>query len=216
MSRIFIAINLPEHTKKELENLKKEIQDLFAEERAGETNEIDEIVDEDVVWNQNRGVVRWVKNENLHLTLIFIGTIKESQITQLTQIVGKTIQFQTPFFLKFKKVCYGPSGIKPPRLIWVELEKEKKLLKLVEGLQKELFGVGILGKCDKRKFSPHITLARINAWQWRQIEPEERPEINEEINISFEVNSIEVMESQLKRTGPNYIILESCPLGKDL
>jgi 2'-5' RNA ligase len=51
--------------------------------------------------------------------------------------------------------------------------------------------------------------------EFRRIEPEQRPEINEKINISFEVNLIEVMESQLKRTGPNYTILESCPLGKD-
>jgi len=58
---------------------------------------------------------------------------------------------------------------------------------------------------------PHINLGRIKTWQFRQIEPEERPEINENINLSFEVNSIEIMESRLKRTGPDYTILESCP-----
>jgi len=60
--------------------------------------------------------------------------------------------------------------------------------------------------------SPHITLGRIKTWQFRQIEPEERSEINEDIDLDFEVNSIEIMESQLKKTGPDFTILESCPL----
>ena len=45
------------------------------------------------------------------------------------------------------------------------------------------------------------------------IEPEERPEINEDIDLIFTVESIEVMESELKRGGPVYTILESHELG---
>ena len=60
--------------------------------------------------------------------------------------------------------------------------------------------------------SYHITLARLRQWEFNKIEPEEKPEINEDINLTFEVNSIEVMESELKRGGPNYIVLESCRL----
>lgn len=65
---------------------------------------------------------------------------------------------------------------------------------------------------ENRAFSPHITLSRIRTWQWRQMEPEERPEVNKDISLSFEVNSIEVMESQLKRGGSEYTILESAQL----
>ncbi len=67
-------------------------------------------------------------------------------------------------------------------------------------------------KIEELNFSPHITLGRIRTWEFRRIEPEERPEVNEEINLNFEVNSIEVMESTLKRGGAEYTILESCPL----
>jgi len=97
----------------------------------------------------------------------------------------------------------------------MELEKEKELLKLVGNLQKELFAAGILGKDDKREFSPHITLARINAWLWRQIEPEERPEIEKDIFLNFPIKSIEIMESKLKKGGPVYTILESYLLSND-
>ena len=63
-----------------------------------------------------------------------------------------------------------------------------------------------------RGFVPHITLARINEWQWKSIEPEERPEVTEDIDLAFTVESIEVMESILRRGGPKYEILESCHL----
>jgi 2'-5' RNA ligase len=49
-------------------------------------------------------------------------------------------------------------------------------------------------------------------WEFRRIEPEERPIITQEIDLKFAVDSIEVMESQLKKIGPDYTILESCPL----
>ncbi len=52
----------------------------------------------------------------------------------------------------------------------------------------------------------------MKTWQWKQIEPEERPDVAEEINLNFEVDSIEVMESVLKRGGPEYTVLESYPL----
>src|SRR3989344_4503337 len=64
-------------------------------------------------------------------------------------------------------------------------------------------------KPDKNTFTPHITLARINEWQWRQIELEERPEVNEIIDMTFPVESIEVMESELTKQGPRYTVIES-------
>ena len=193
MHRIFIAINLPEKIKTELENLEKEIANLFPPE-------------------VSRGMIRWVKKENLHLTLLFIGAVKDEEIPQISQIVKKITQTQKPFSLRFEKLCYGPPKKMPPRLIWLDLEKKPELLTLAEKLKKGVGDSGILKKIEKREFSPHITLGRIRTWQWRKIEPEERPEIEREISLDFEVKSIEVMESILKRTGAEYRVLESVKL----
>ena len=67
----------------------------------------------------------------------------------------------------------------------------------------------------KRRYVPHITLGRINKLKWRRYSPEERPQINEEINLSFEAESIEMMESKLKRTGAEYHVLKSFSLFRD-
>ena len=192
--RIFIAINLPERIKEELEKIEKETAELFPEEIS-------------------RGLVRWVKRNNLHITLLFLGYIKEENIPRVCEIVKETAKTQNAFSLKFRKVLYGPPNKIPPRLIWLELEKKPELLALAEKLKKEMVQTDILRKPEQREFSPHITLGRIKAWQWRRMEPEERPEIEREISLDFEVKSIEVMESKLKRTGAEYTIIESAKLG---
>ena len=133
--------------------------------------------------------VRWTKKENLHITLEFLGYLTDEELVELCQKTKEFSLKHKPFSVHLNKICYGPPKKMPPRMVWVVGEKIQEL-----------------------NIIPHITLGRIKTWEWRQIEPEERPEINEEIDLSFEVNSIDVMESELKRTGPNYIVLESCPL----
>ena len=191
--RIFIAINLPEKIKNQLEKLEKETAELFPEETS-------------------RGLIRWVKKDNLHITLLFLGYIEEENIPQICEIVNEIAKTQNPFSLEFKKVLYGPPNKIPPRLVWVDLEKSAELTDLVKKLKEKVEETGFLEKMEKREFSPHITIGRIRTWQWKRIEPEERPDIKKDISLNFEVNSVEVMESQLKRSGAEYVILETCNL----
>ena len=106
---------------------------------------------------------------------------------------------------------YGPVKLsmgRVPKMVWAQGEKSDKLSDLREDLQECLLD-RIKFRPEEKNFSPHITLARIKEWEFRAIEPEERPEINEDIDLVFTAESIEVMESELKRGGPVYTILES-------
>jgi len=183
--RIFIAINLPEDIKKKLSDYQNKWPELPA---------------------------RWTKKENIHITLSFLGAILDEELLEVIKIVQETTSRHEPFFVTLNKIIYGPPR-GTPRMIWAEGEKSEEL----GGLQRDFGGAlaGLSSETENKKsrgYMPHITLARLKEWEFRKIEPEERPEINEEINLSFEVNSIEVMESVLKRGGPEYIILESCQL----
>jgi 2'-5' RNA ligase len=77
-------------------------------------------------------------------------------------------------------------------------------------LQKDL--VRALGYQEEHPFSLHITLARLSEWEFRMIELEERPEVNEEISLKVPVSSFQIMESKLRRTGAEYSVIESIPL----
>lgn len=135
--------------------------------------------------------IRWTKKDNLHITLEFLGYIADEEILRVCQNVRELALKYKPFSITLNKICYGPPNKKPPRMIWA-----------------------IGGKVKEFDLLPHITLGRINAWEWRKIEPEELPQVEEDVNLTFEVNSIEVMESVLKRGGPEYIKLESHLLKK--
>jgi 2'-5' RNA ligase len=184
--RIFIAINLPKEIKKRLEDYQDKWPDL---------------------------PIRWTKKENLHITLVFLGYLTDDELLEICKITKEVASRNRPFSINLNKICYGPPKKMPPRMVWVEGEKSEDLANLQADLEKSL-AEKIKFEPEERSFTPHITLGRIRQWEFRQIEPEERPIVDEDISLSFEVNSIEVMESQLKRGGAEYTILESCPLSK--
>jgi len=200
--RVFVAINLPENIKNKLAEYQEKRPDL---------------------------PVRWTKKENLHITLMFLGYLIDEELLEVCNITKEIASKNQSFSINLKKIIYGPPKKIPPRLVWVEGEKSEELGKLQKDLENSFLTSRATAKgkeedlssspspvkgleSESRPYTSHLTLGRIKTWEFKQIEPEERPEINEDINLSFEVNSIEVMESQLKRTGPRYTILESCPL----
>ena len=186
LRRVFIAINLPENLKEKLLKFEKNFPELPA---------------------------NWVKKENLHLTLVFLGYLKDFHLKKVKEIVKEIAKDFSPFSVFLKRVCFGPPKILPPRLIWVELEKNESLENLVKRLQEKLKENKVPFVVEEREFLPHITLARIKKWEFQRMETEERPRVNESINESFEVKSIEIMESHLKRSGAEYEVIESCLLG---
>ena len=151
--------------------------------------------------------VKLTRTENLHITLVFLGPITEEQISKVCEILREIVAKHSVFSINLNEIDYGPPGIIPPRMIWAIGVENKELSEINRELEQKL-----LNKRNNREFLPHITLGRIREWQWRQIDVEERPLIEKDISINFEVKSIDVMESQLKRTGAEYSILKSFPL----
>ena len=185
--RIFIAVNLPEDIKKSLWNYRLKWPELPC---------------------------GWTKKENLHITLLFLGYVADEELLEVFEAAKNAASGQSPFSVNLKKICYGPPKKIPPRMIWAVGEKNEALGSLQKDLEDSLVGLKALLEEKNRSYAPHITLGRIKTWEWRRIEPEERPEVEEEINLSFEASSIEVMESRLKRGGPEYTVLETYNLNK--
>ena len=185
--RVFIAINPPENIKKKLLFFQRELKKIPA---------------------------RWAKEDNLHITLIFLGNLKDEELFEVSQVIQDVSRSVSPFTIRLNKICYGPPGKIPPRMIWILGEKSQPLANLRESSEKELLAADKLGgiKIERREFAPHITLGRIRQWEWQRLDPEEIQETEKDISLSFEVQSIELMESRLKRGGTEYAILQTCNL----
>jgi len=179
--RIFVAINLPNNIKNQLISYKDKWQELPA---------------------------KWTSLNNLHITLEFLGDVTSEELGEVCLAVKSVVGEHSFFNVNLLKVLYGPIGKIPPRMIWLQGEKSKELSLLKSDLQKYLLKI-IRFAPETKLFIPHITIARINEWEWRKFDLEERPEVNENVDFVFTVESIEVMESVLKRGGPEYTIIES-------
>lgn len=150
---------------------------------------------------------RWTKEDSLHITLAFLGYLNDEELVELCRITKEVALHHEPFTISLKKIIYGPQN--RPRMVWVVGEDSPKLAELQKDLEKSL---PIEKEKENRQYTPHITLGRLKQWEFAAVEPEERPQIDENISLSFEVKTIDIMESQLKRGGSEYQVVENCQL----
>lgn len=182
--RVFIAINFSENTKEKMRLEANHFSDL---------------------------PLRITKKENLHLTLVFIGYVNNDELVLLINNLPKIAERHSPFDLKLQRLVYGPDE-KHSRMIWLKGEVAPELLALQEDLNKTLEGLNLrFFRAEKKVFAVHVTLARMKEDQWRNWQ--NRPEINKEVKFTIPVNSVELMGSNLKRSGAEYTVFQSFELG---
>lgn len=186
--RIFVAINFNNNFKENLISIQNKINACFLD-----TNPI-----------------KWTKKENLHLTLFFIGYIYDRDLMDVFNETEKVVQNYNDFSINFNEIDFFPRKGRNKKMVWVFGENNQILNQLQEDLKTKLLG----GNNYTKGFIPHITLGRISTFDFKKINPEEIPQINDEIFIDSEirVSSIDIMESELKKGGVHYTLLKSFKL----
>jgi len=102
--------------------------------------------------------IRWVKPENIHLTLKFLGQITSGQIKQIKRPLEETAKTKKPFFIGLGKLGAFPRP-EHPKVIWVGIETgNKETVQLNKELETYLKTIGFIP--EAREFIPHLTLGR--------------------------------------------------------
>jgi len=137
------------------------------------------------------------EEENLHLTLKFLGEVSEKNIEEVKQRLKK-------IKLKKFKVKLGEVGVFSKefvRIIWVKLEGVETLQKKVD---KALHGL----YTQEKRYMGHITIARAKIVN-------DKKKLFEFLNkikvkeVEYEVKSFELMKSELTSSGPEYSVIEN-------
>lgn len=108
----------------------------------------------------------WVPDENLHLTLRFIGDISEGEANDLHDALTGV---RAPSFT----MTISGTGIfetaQRPHTLWAGVAKCEALLRLQTKIESALVRAG----CERetRKFTPHITLARLKGVPMERLQP---------------------------------------------
>ncbi len=100
---------------------------------------------------------RWLPPEQMHLTLHFLGEVEGGVFLEIQEALAAV--HAECFDLQLDGVGFFPPRGKP-RVVWAGLKKSELLLQLRNRIESKLVALGL--ELEKRKFSPHITLARLN------------------------------------------------------
>ncbi len=99
---------------------------------------------------------RWVVPEQLHLTVRFIGEVDSSRFRDIREALGEVRGHH--FSQHLEGVGFFPPRGRP-RVLWAGVEKNEQLLQLYRRIEAALVRAGL--EPERRKFAPHITLARL-------------------------------------------------------
>ena len=189
LHRIFLAINIPESLKEEMLHVQNTLPNVPC---------------------------RWTSKENLHFTLVFLGNTSDKELQEVLLLAKKSGERHKKFSIALSRIQYGSSR-NVPRMIWATGHTPKELLLLQKDLEKAFSASTILHFTpEKRPYTLHLTLARLNGFELQTMEQDELPIVEEEISWDIPADSFEVMESKLKRGGAEYTIIQSIPLSSSL
>ncbi|MGD9015179.1 MAG: RNA 2',3'-cyclic phosphodiesterase [Candidatus Omnitrophota bacterium] len=177
--RTFIAVELPEEIRTSLSNIQDELK-------------------------QTRADVKWVKPENIHLTLKFLGEIEQDRVLKIQSILDQIASKKSGFNLYLSSLGAFPK-LQYPRVIWIGVENDQPIQEIAETIEKELCKIGL--PAETRPFSSHITLGRVRSGLNRKALIEKLEFLNKNLCSpppEFKVSGLTLFKSTLTEQGPIY------------
>jgi len=186
--RCFIAIDIDETIRRGLGNLQDELRKKV---------------------DIRKGDVKWVRPDLTHLTLKFLGEIKDEQVVEVCNITKEVASRHKKFDLDVESVGYF--GGRSARVLWIGAGLDNdRLLRLQEDLGQQLDGAG--WPREARKFSAHLTLCRIrNARAGAKLAQVSAQYGDYELG-TLRADSVTVHQSELTPQGPIYAAMGNYPL----
>ncbi|HTT32375.1 MAG TPA: RNA 2',3'-cyclic phosphodiesterase [Methylomirabilota bacterium] len=173
--RLFVAMEIPSEVRQNLASLLESLRAISREPK-------------------------WVRPENLHVTLKFLGEVTDANIEKVRSGLER-IRSEQPVSLEFRGLGFFPSA-KRPRVFWTGIEASLNLKMLAGDIEAAMEKCGI--PRETREFSPHLTLARFE----RPALPEKlRSVIAENAHREFgalRTNQFHLIQSKLKPSGAEY------------
>lgn len=149
----------------------------------------------------------WVKTENLHITMKFIGDVDEGSVPDLCLILDRIGTKERCFQVNLRGAGFFPRRGQP-RILYTATDQQQRFLKLITQLDRELRPIGFYPEKD---FVPHITLARIKGARnlSRLYEALEK----ERLTASFRCSGLSLYRSFLLPSGVRYELLHKSYFG---
>jgi 2'-5' RNA ligase len=149
--------------------------------------------------------VKWIRPENLHVTLKFLGETDSSKLPAIEESLS-AVHLVRPVTLNFFGLGFFPNA-KRPGVIWAGVESSSNLQALADEVDGQMASLGFPKK--DRAFTPHLTLARLGRIALPRTLAVTIAHDSSRQFGSFTASEFYLVESKLKSTGAEYTALDS-------
>ena len=199
--RTFVAVEMPDAVRQMLVDLQRRLDRALNDAHAG-------------------NLVRWTSEQNLHLTLRFLGETSDAHRTVVERGLASRIRSQPAFALVLHQLGAFPNW-RRPNIIWVDFTGATAQLEQMQVLVDAAVRLADFAGED-RAFTPHLTIGRVK----KEASARERTALGEVLQreqsrstaqmavfaARFTVDSIAFVQSDLHPSGPIYTMLASYSL----
>jgi len=183
--RLFIAVNLPSEIRGRLADAQDRLRRAQAD-------------------------VSWVRAENIHVTLKFLGETEEKRLDRIRPALLEVARGSASFTISVSGL--DSFGGRVPRVVWVGVEEgAEPLSQLAKQVETALARLGF--PKEKRGFTAHLALGRVRSPKNAEALLAALAETEGGHFGSVEVTQIDLMQSELRPTGSIYTVLEAFTLG---
>lgn len=149
--------------------------------------------------------VKWVRPENIHLSLKFLGDVEDTREPELRtalKLAAGARPEPRPLTVQITGFGVFPDYHRP-RVLWVGVTPEPALELLQDGVERAFAPLGFA--TEARAFRPHVTLARAA----RDAKPRDFAGLEEllagiDFTEAVTISDVDLMQSTLKPEGPVY------------
>ena len=158
--------------------------------------------------------VKWVEEENLHVTLLFLGEVDDRELPDVCRAVADGCEGRRGFAMSVEGVGCFPNP-RRPRVVWIGIGNGvQEVVALHDALEEKLLELGCYRR-EERQYTPHITLGRVK----RDDSPTDELASLLAKKANWQagevaVREVLVMSSELTRDGPVYTVLSRAKLGR--
>lgn len=166
--RFFIALEIPESSRLQIEEVQKQIKQIIPH-------------------------IRLTGPEKLHLTIAFIGDQPDELKSDLTKILSKAVQ-EIKAFSVTPAYIDGFPNLHNARVLWIGVKGDiDRLMILRERVKDGLINLSL--EADIRRYVPHITLGKVDNFSLEESQERQFEQIMAAQFEPIQINSVKLFES---------------------
>lgn len=157
--------------------------------------------------------VKWVEAENLHLTMKFLGDMKNELLPSVIDVLSSLTKNFKPMQFYLTQIGAFPS-FQRPKIIWAGVKDENESIKhLVDQMEDGLFSLGL--PKENREFVGHITVGRVKSLRNVRLLADTILQYPMLPTFKQAVKAITLYKSTLTAQGPIYEVVKNFMLRQE-